>query len=308
MEWHIGIINGGRGRDSVFLIKNSCYFGVGSLGFCSVRERLGIYCFFSVLTAFLLVGCSYNTSTPQDNRKDPYFMKGMEQNARKEYQAALESFEQALRNNPDNAAAHYELGMIYEVQVRDNISAVYHYQRYLALRKKEGKDDLLIEGRMDNCLQTLMDHSNVIPRPPMYEKEVSDLLKNKQTLEASVKSLSEAYEKLRAMNEDLRMRLQQQDQALRQAQKQLGTNMALPSIPTTMSMPEQFTEAVRRSDASTAQAISSGKIEIYTIRKGDTFQKIAKNLNVSERKIVELNPNVDSRRLQIGQQIKVPGK
>ncbi|MGG3466182.1 LysM peptidoglycan-binding domain-containing protein [Neobacillus pocheonensis] len=44
----------------------------------------------------------------------------------------------------------------------------------------------------------------------------------------------------------------------------------------------------------------------YVIKSGDTFTKIAKALGVSVSSIQELNPNVDSSKLKIGQKINIP--
>lgn len=44
----------------------------------------------------------------------------------------------------------------------------------------------------------------------------------------------------------------------------------------------------------------------YVIVSGDTFAKIATKLNVSLQAIIDANPNVDPRRLAIGQKIVIP--
>jgi uncharacterized protein YgiM (DUF1202 family) len=45
---------------------------------------------------------------------------------------------------------------------------------------------------------------------------------------------------------------------------------------------------------------------VYVIKRGDTFTKISKALGTSVPSIQELNPTVDSTKLKIGQQIKIP--
>ena len=45
---------------------------------------------------------------------------------------------------------------------------------------------------------------------------------------------------------------------------------------------------------------------VYVIKSGDTFTKISKVLGISVSSIQELNPTVDSSKLQIGQKIKIP--
>jgi len=45
---------------------------------------------------------------------------------------------------------------------------------------------------------------------------------------------------------------------------------------------------------------------LYVIKRGDTFTKIGKALGITVPSIQELNPTVDSTKLKIGQQIKIP--
>ncbi|PGY12616.1 hypothetical protein COE25_09620 [Bacillus sp. AFS031507] len=45
---------------------------------------------------------------------------------------------------------------------------------------------------------------------------------------------------------------------------------------------------------------------VYVVKPGDTFTKISKALSISISSIQELNPTVDSAKLKIGQEIKIP--
>ncbi len=45
----------------------------------------------------------------------------------------------------------------------------------------------------------------------------------------------------------------------------------------------------------------------YTVVKGDYFEKIAKARGVSVKALAEANPGVDSRKLQVGQKLQIPG-
>lgn len=66
----------------------------------------------------------------------------------------------------------------------------------------------------------------------------------------------------------------------------------------------QTSGASSASSAST-QATASGA-KIYNVRPGDTLSLIAKKHGKSLSEIEKANPNVDSRRLQIGQEIVIP--
>lgn len=57
--------------------------------------------------------------------------------------------------------------------------------------------------------------------------------------------------------------------------------------------------------SASAQAASAGA-KVYNVRPGDTLSLIAKKHGKSLSEIEKANPNVDSRRLQIGQEIVIP--
>lgn len=66
----------------------------------------------------------------------------------------------------------------------------------------------------------------------------------------------------------------------------------------------QTSGASSASSASTQSTASGAKI--YNVRPGDTLSLIAKKHGKSLSEIEKANPNVDSRRLQIGQEIVIP--
>ena len=50
-----------------------------------------------------------------------------------DYQGAIQAFEESLEANPHSAAAHFELGWLYDEKESDPAAAIYHYQQYLKL-------------------------------------------------------------------------------------------------------------------------------------------------------------------------------
>lgn len=60
------------------------------------------------------------------------------------YDEAVEAYEKSLTFNPDNADAHYNLGLLYAGYKNDPDKAVLHYRKYLELRPDASdKDDVL---------------------------------------------------------------------------------------------------------------------------------------------------------------------
>lgn len=60
------------------------------------------------------------------------------------------------------------------------------------------------------------------------------------------------------------------------------------------------------SDPSDGPVVIGQQTSLHTIREGDTFSKLSKQYDVSVAAILAANPDVDPRRLAIGQKIKIP--
>lgn len=65
-------------------------------------------------------------------------------------------------------------------------------------------------------------------------------------------------------------------------------------------------EAATRGSIPGADSADPDSSASYTIRAGDTFAKIAMEKGVSLNALIDANPDVDTRRLQIGQVIQLP--
>ena len=70
-------------------------------------------------------------------------MLGQEPRQRDGLSGAVEAFEQSLEVNPHSAAAHFELGWLYDEKESDPAAAIYHYQQYLRLNPNAGNADII---------------------------------------------------------------------------------------------------------------------------------------------------------------------
>lgn len=59
-------------------------------------------------------------------------------------------------------------------------------------------------------------------------------------------------------------------------------------------------------DGSSTESATQNNATTYRIQPGDTFAKIATDQGVSLNALLDANPGVDTRRLQIGQEIQLP--
>jgi tetratricopeptide (TPR) repeat protein len=58
----------------------------------------------------------------------------------KEYSRAIAEFEKDVELNPDDAAAHYNIGFIYAEYLTNRPLAITHFRKFLSLVKSEDKD------------------------------------------------------------------------------------------------------------------------------------------------------------------------
>ncbi|OHE70656.1 MAG: hypothetical protein A2007_03595 [Verrucomicrobia bacterium GWC2_42_7] len=61
-------------------------------------------------------------------------------------------------------------------------------------------------------------------------------------------------------------------------------------------------------EVSNGSTPAAGAEGIHTIQAGDTFGKLSQRYGVSINAIQSANPNIDPRRLKIGQQVKIPAR
>jgi LysM repeat protein len=107
----------------------------GLFTFARMTERAPSWrLFLMLLLSFSFLGCGPLRRGSVDEEKEPQFIEGKRRLSRMDWDKAIESFERALQANPYNAAAHLELGVLYDQKKNDYAAAIYHYQRHLMLR------------------------------------------------------------------------------------------------------------------------------------------------------------------------------
>lgn len=80
-----------------------------------------------------------------------------------------------------------------------------------------------------------------------------------------------------------------------------------PAAPAVPAIPSPVAPATMEPPTPAVPAATGAENE-YTVAKGDIFATIAKKFGVSIKAIAEANPGVDSRKLKIGQKLKIPAK
>jgi tetratricopeptide (TPR) repeat protein len=94
--------------------------------------------------AAILTGCGpSNATSVKPEERNPHFIKGRKYKEKRDFQSAADSFKKAVRVDPDFAQAHLELALIYDDKLSDQVSAIYHYKRYLELEPNNNMSSLV---------------------------------------------------------------------------------------------------------------------------------------------------------------------
>ncbi len=219
--------------------------------------------------AVCLSGCIPGDSHVEEE-KDPHFQRGINLVNGQDFKGAVEEFERALETNPHSAAAHFQLGCLYDNKVNDSAAAIYHYQCFLQLMPNAERGPL-VQQRIHLCKQELANAEFPLPNGQHLQREVDRL---------TTENLS-----LRQQLTELRHQA-----AARADAPQAGAEPGpLATNPT--SGAEVSTPSHRR---------------IHIVKERETISSIAAQYGMKPGAILAANPRVDPRRLRIGQSLSLP--
>jgi tetratricopeptide (TPR) repeat protein len=242
--------------------------------------------FAGLLALAVCLGACIPEDRHVDEEKDPYFQRGLKLVNSQDYRSAVEEFEKALENNPHSAAAHFELGCLYD-KLGDSAAAIYHYDRHLKLLPNSDQAQLVNE-RIRGCKQDL---ANTEFSPP------------------NTRNLQRAVDRLGAEN----LALRQQLAAWQRAAIPQAEPMPVPAHTQLVAMSPGRGETplpLRRDLAANAQPVSEShapsRPRVHIVQQRETIHSIAVQYRLKSRALLAANPRVDPRRLRIGQTLALP--
>lgn len=236
--------------------------------------------------SLILSGCIPSSQGQSDEEKEPHFLAGSSRVNAMDYKGAIESFEKALKVNPESSAAHFELGWLLDRKEGDPAGAIYHYERYLRLRPNAKNTDI-VRQQITACKQEL---ARTVSLGPVSDKQQRDLEKtaeeNKRLTEEN-KRLTEELAKARSAA------VPQPGAIGNHGQVASGTSPQVGSAP-------------GRTNSLGQAPLPATPKRSYTIKAGDTPSSIAKQCGVKLEALRTANPKLDERRLRVGQVINLP--
>jgi LysM repeat protein len=265
---------------------------------CSVLQRLLV----AAPLVLWLAGCSFTGDNPVDEEKDPYFLAGRNRLSSMDYEGAITAFENALESNPKSAAAHLQLGFLYEERKPNFATAIYHFERHLELRPQSN----MAETVRQHILACKLQLARTVPFAMVNQQVQADLSRLYTTNAALKQEIERLKNQLLEENAAWSNRLAQATQAAQAAQAALQNQ---PRVAPggegehVRTAPERSTAAATSNPP--ARATSSPRT--HQVKSGETLATIAKRYNIRLSSLEAANPTVDPHRLKVGQTLKLPG-
>jgi LysM repeat protein len=241
---------------------------------------------------------------------------------------------EVLRQHPDSAAAHQELGYLYFENLGDYVSALYHLKRF------GGMDD---HSRTNSTIRgDVLDQVQLICKQEIA-KEIAlgglgwgDEMQELEKLTAANKDLRQNLERVSeelAMEREKRVALESaasvsvaqrvvgesprevpvEGPAEREGVVQGGGTVVAPREAVASGAGSGSRQVVRSPASGSggreqagAERVRVAGVQDYTVRKGDTFYNLARRAGVTVADLQRLNPSVRPANLQIGQRLKIP--
>ncbi len=253
----------------------------------------------TLLSLLFLSACGGNTSVGSDEaEKDhPTIEEAKEKVKLQDPDAAIQILESLLREEPEFAYAHLQLGFAFQIK-QEPVKALYHFQRYLEERPESANSDVVRSVVRDE-LKRLATRVGVVEPSVGREQDFLEL-----------------EEKLRETRRDLARASILLEQAGANAEEPEGwAAEKLQLLAEIESLKSQATTRLAASgsgeESSTSSQTSATTPRTYVVQRGDNLSLISKKVygrSSDWKKIFDANRNVlpSERSLQPGQELVIP--
>jgi LysM repeat protein len=260
----------------------------------------------------LLAGCARNDESPYATEKDdPAYQSGKSLEQQGRDQEALGAFLKIIAKHGEDAPeSHLEAGLLYQDHVKDPITAIYYYKKYLELSPNSPQASL-VRGRIVACMR---DFARTLPGQPLgsdaLQPDLSDVVDRLQKENDALKSELAA---LRANRPAPASEPAEPSQPVARPEPDTVAETPRPVITRAPMTPERPTVAPAHAPAAhsgmTLSTTATG--HTHTVEKGDTLMNISQHYYGTRSKwrdIYAANRDVmkSENDLKIGMQLKIP--
>ncbi len=249
-----------------------------------------------MLVAAGVCGCFPGNDNHQDEERDPHFQRGRDLVNSHEFKAAADEFEKALETNPRSAAAHFELGCLYDNNLNNYAAAIYHYERLLLLVPDSARAPLVRE-RIRGCKLELAGTEFPLPNSQNLQREVYALTEENRLLK---RQLDEARNHPGAGVAPLPAPGTAPAQPIRPL---AGNPVPNPGLNPN---PNQAASANPQSAFTNPPATEAAHPRTYVIQPKDSIYSVAARYGLKPSAVLAANPNISPTHLRIGQNLNLP--
>lgn len=242
----------------------------------------------SLLVVLALLTACGGSAERLDRRdeRDSYIIRGDARKRAGDVDGAIELYLKALERKPYLAMAHLKLGLEYKDSRRDYLAAIYHLNRYMAMRPDAEKNELLMQLVQRARVQYLASMPNP---PPGALEEIAFLERDNQRLTDQINELTR---QIRTLADELEVARSQ------------SAVVAAPSASTAPTA----TGAVA---APTPRPAAAAAMRTYEVQRGDSLSSISTQFYGDAqqwRRIYDANRNVlpNPNSLRDGQRLVIP--
>jgi LysM repeat protein len=238
-----------------------------------------------------------------DEEKEPHFVLGNSRVNAMDYQGAIEAFQESLEVNPRSASAHFRLACLYDTKESDPAAAIYHYQEYLRLEPKADNADVITQ-RIYSCKQQLAADVLQMPSAPAAQQQLEKLVEQNRQLQQQVDALKETVRQWNVYYAN--QKVAPPDPAPIPNNSQTATADS-PTPDDISSQPAIAPQPVSVKN-SHAAAVPPAKLKsrTHTVAAGETLASIARKSGVSLNSLLAANPDVNPKKLRVGQPVNLP--
>lgn len=237
----------------------------------------------AVFLGLALCGCLPNQPVAPDEEKEPQFLIGRSRVNAMDYRGAIDAFEQALTMNPRSAAAHLELGWLQAEKELDPAAAIYHYQKFLELRPAANNAET-IRQQVFRLKQELAKAALPIPPSTEMQKQLEQLTEEKRQLQDEVDRLRQALLQTAPTNSRT-------------------PGFARPAPTVNVTPQPNANPGVNRQPG---VAGTPANPRTHRVQSGETLTAIAGKYGVKLTALQAANPNLNPRKMQVGQSVVIP--
>jgi LysM repeat protein len=261
-----------------------------------------------LLLALCLSGCFLPYEGPAEEEKDPHYLSGKKRLSNLDYDGAIAAFENALVSNPKSAAAHLELGFLYEERKNQYGAAIYHFERHLELKPESN----LAESVKQHIVACKLELAKTVPF--LVNRQVQDELRRVNSSNTFLLQLVDQLKtQLVAQATIYSNNLAAVTQAAAQERAQTRAQFAA-DLERRQSVPSERRQSVSERPAvfspittppSTPRTFPSTP-RTHLVRPRETFASISKRYNIRITSLQAANPSIEPRRLKAGQILNLP--